>query len=133
MVIVTAKKEYLKTDIPRFSAGDVVRVHQKIKEGEKSRIQIFEGIVMGRKGGSGIKALEEVYTKSLTEVKKIVDQDFSNVSSETLRKALERIFPLHSPNIAKIEIVSKGKVRTAKIYYIRDRSDNQPRYRKLKK
>ena len=114
MPIITAKKEYLKTDIPQFSAGYIVRVHQKIKEGEKSRIQIFEGIVMGRKGGSGISASFRV----------------RRVASGV---GVERIFPLHSPNIAKIEIVSRGKVRTAKIRYIRNRSDNQPRYRKGKK
>ena len=114
MPIIAAKKEYLKTDLPQFSAGDVVRVHQKIKEGDKSRIQIFEGIVMGRKGGFGISASFRV----------------RRIASGV---GVERIFPLHSPNISKIEIVSKGNVRTAKIYYIRDRQDNQPRYRKGKK
>ncbi len=111
MPIVTAKKEYLKTDIPEFSAGDVVRVHQKIKEGEKTRIQIFEGVVIARRGGKGINA---TFT-----VRRIA----SGVG-------VERIFPLHSPNIAKIEVSRPGRVRTAKIYYVRGRAGNEPRYKK---
>ena len=114
MTIITAKNEYLKTDIPEFSTGDVVRVHQKIKEGEKARIQIFEGVVMGRKAGSTMSASFRV----------------RRIASGV---GVERIFPLHSPNIAKIEVASKGNVRTAKIRYIRNRPDSQPRHRKGKK
>lgn len=114
MIIVTAKKEYLKTDIPVFSTGDTVRVHQKIKEGDKSRIQIFEGLVISRSGSKGINA-NFIVRKILSGV------------------GVERIFPLHSPNIAKIEVSKKGRVRTAKIYYVRGRAGNEPRYKKAKK
>lgn len=89
----------LKTDIPEFIAGDTVAVHTKVKEGDKERIQIFEGVVIKRKG-SGMNA---TFT-----VRKI-----SNGIG------VERIFPLHSPNIAKIVKVRSGKVRRAKLYYLR--------------
>ena len=102
-----------RTDLPKFDTGYVLKVHQKIKEGDKERIQIFEGIVIACKGGSGANA---TFT-----VRKIA----SGVG-------VERIYPLHSPNIAKIEIVKDNKVRRAKLYYIRARQDNNPRMRKTK-
>jgi len=114
MKIVTAKQAYLKTSIPDFSVGDTVKVHQKIKEGDKERIQIFEGLVIARKGGSGISAT--------FMVRKIA----SGVG-------VERIYPLHSPNIAKIEVSKKGIVKQAKIYYVRKKADSQPRFRKKKR
>ena len=101
---------YLKTDLPEIKVGDTVKLHQKIpasaetsagkKEGE--RIQIFEGVVIAHKHGKGI-------TGTIT-VRKIIDG-----------VGVEKILPLHSPNLAKIEVVAHGKVRRAKLYYLRDR------------
>jgi len=92
-------KDYMKTDTPDFRPGDTVKVHVKIKEGNRERIQIFEGLVIKRRG-SGIS---ETFT-----VRKIS----SGVG-------VERTFPVHTPNIDKIEVVRKGKVRRAKLNYIR--------------
>lgn len=89
-----------KTARPEFRPGYTVKVHQKIKEGDKERIQVFEGIVIARPGGKNINA---TFT-----VRKISDG-----------VGVERIFPLHSPTIAKIEVVKKAKVRRAKLYYLR--------------
>jgi large subunit ribosomal protein L19 len=100
-----------RTDLPAFKVGDTVKVHQKIKEGEKERIQMFEGLVIARKGGTGANA---TFT-----VRKIA----SGVG-------VERIYPLHSPNVAKLEVVKPGDVAVAKLYYVRGRQDNQPRFRK---
>ena len=90
----------LKTDLPKFKTGDIVNVHVKVKEGDKERIQEFQGIVMGQRG-SGINAT--------FRVRKISDG-----------VGVERVFPLHSPRIAKIEKVKDGRSRRAKIYYVRD-------------
>ncbi len=98
-------------ELPDFKTGYVVKVHQKIKEGEKERLQIFEGIVIARKGGNGVNA---TFT-----VRKIA----SGVG-------VERIYPIHSPNIAKLEVVRTNDVKKSKIYYIRGRQDNTPRTRK---
>ncbi|MCA8910168.1 MAG: 50S ribosomal protein L19 [Planctomycetes bacterium] len=95
------RKEVTKTDIPVFHVGDSVDVHVRIKEGEKERIQVFSGVCIARKGGG----LRETFT-----VRRIVEGE-----------GVERIFPLHSPNVAKIEVKRAGKVRRAKLYYLRDR------------
>ena len=100
-------QEYMRNDIPDFRAGDSVRVHVRIKEGDKERIQIFEGLVMSRHGG-GISA---TYT-----VRKIS----SGVG-------VERTFAVHSPLVAKIEVTRHGIVRRAKINYVRSRSAKQAR------
>jgi len=92
-------KDYMKNDNPAFRPGDTVKVHVKIKEGNRERIQIFEGLVIKRRG-SGIS---ETFT-----VRKLS----SGVG-------VERTFPVHTPNIDKIEVVRKGKVRRAKLNYIR--------------
>lgn len=86
--------------LPEIRPGDTIKVHQKIKEADKERIQIFEGVVIARKHGKGISA-------TIT-VRKVVDGI-----------GVERIFPIHSPLIAKIEIVRRGKIRRAKLYYLR--------------
>ena len=99
--------------LQEFKTGYTVKVHNKIKEGSKERIQIFEGLVIARKGGNGVNA---TFT-----VRKIA----SGVG-------VERIFPLHSPNIAKLEVMKATEVRHSKIYYVRDRQDNTPRSRKVK-
>src|SRR5512135_2972005 len=90
----------LKKDIPEFKPGDILNVHVKVKEGDKERIQEFQGIVIARRG-SGMNA---TFT-----VRKISDG-----------VGVERIFPLHSPRLAKIEKVKDGAVRRAKLYYLRD-------------
>lgn len=92
-------KSYMKNDLPEFRAGDTVKVHVRIKEGDKERIQVFEGLVIYRHGG-GISATFTV----------------RKISSGV---GVEKIFPLHSPMIAKIEVVRLGKVRRAKLSYIR--------------
>jgi large subunit ribosomal protein L19 len=92
-------REYLKTDIPDFRPGDNLRVHVRLKEGEKERIQVFEGLVIARKHGG----VSETFT-----VRKIS----SGIG-------VERTFPLNSPSLAKIEVTRRGRVRRAKLYYIR--------------
>jgi large subunit ribosomal protein L19 len=99
--------------LPEFRVGSTVRVHNKIKEAGKERVQIFEGLVIARKGGNGVNAT--------FMVRKIA----SGVG-------VERIFPLHSPNIAKLEVVKAPVVSQAKLYYVRNRQDNTPRIRKNK-
>jgi len=86
--------------LPELKPGDTIKVHQKIKEGEKERIQIFEGIIIGKKHGKGISA-------TIT-VRKVVDGI-----------GVERIFPIHSPSVEKFEVLRHGKVRRAKLYYLR--------------
>jgi large subunit ribosomal protein L19 len=98
-------------ELPAFEVGNTVKVHNRIKEGGKERIQIFEGLVIARKGGTGVNAT--------FMVRKIA----SGVG-------VERIYPIHSPNIAKIEIVKDDSVRQAKLYYVRERRDNTPRVRR---
>ncbi len=107
------KENQLKKELPDIKPGDVVRVHQKIKEKgknkeEKERIQIFEGLVLAKKNGKGVSG------------------------TITVRKAIsgvgvERIFPVHSPSIDKIEVVKRNKVRRAKLYYLRDRKGKKTR------
>ncbi|OGZ72414.1 MAG: 50S ribosomal protein L19 [Candidatus Staskawiczbacteria bacterium RIFCSPLOWO2_01_FULL_38_12b] len=86
--------------MPDIRPGDIVRIHQKIKEGDKERIQIFEGVVIARKHGKGIS--------STITVRKVVD---------TI--GVEKIFPVHSPSLSKIEVVKSSKVRRSKLYYLR--------------
>jgi large subunit ribosomal protein L19 len=93
------EKNELKSDIPSFLVGDTVKVHVKIKEGDKERIQIFEGVVIARRNGD---------LRSSFTVRKI-----------SFGQGVERIFPLHSPIIDKIEVSKRGKVRRAKLYYLR--------------
>ncbi|KKP36737.1 50S ribosomal protein L19 [Candidatus Peregrinibacteria bacterium RIFOXYC2_FULL_33_13] len=101
-------KNYLRTGVPDLKSGMTVRIHQKIKEGGKERVQIYEGLVIKISSGT---AIEKTFT-----VRKIVDG-----------VGVERIFPLHSSNIKKIDIVKVGKVRRAKLYYMRDRSGKSAR------
>ena len=93
------EKNELKSGIPSFQVGDTVKVHVKIKEGDKERVQIFEGVVIARRNGD---------LRSSFTVRKI-----------SFGQGVERIFPLHSPVIDKIEVSKRGKVRRAKLYYLR--------------
>ena len=93
------EKEMMRLDLPDFTPGDTVKVHVKIKEGEKERIQVFQGVVISKRRRS---------TNATFTVRKI-----------SYGVGVERIFPLHSPIIDKIEIVTRGRVRRAKIYYLR--------------
>lgn len=101
-IIKAIEKEQLRTDLPELSIGDYVRVHLKVKEGNRERIQVFEGTVIAKKG----EGLKETFT-----VRRI-----------SYGVGVERILPVHSPNIAQIEIVRKGRVRRAKLYYLRKRT-----------
>ncbi len=106
-------KPFLKKEMPDIKPGDTIRVHQKIKEGKekKERIQVFEGVVLALKHGRDISG-------TLT-----VRRTVGDVS-------IERIFPVHSPNVEKIEILEKGKVRRAKLYYLRERVGKKARIKK---
>jgi large subunit ribosomal protein L19 len=100
----------LKQEIPDFRAGDRVRVHVRVVEGEKSRIQVFEGDVIARRGGTGLRA------------------------TFTVRKTsggvgVERVFPIHSPNVDRIDVVRYGRVRRAKLFYLRERRGKKARIR----
>jgi large subunit ribosomal protein L19 len=106
-VIELIEQEQLRDDIPEFSPGDTVKVHLKVVEGARERVQIFEGVVMGRKGGG----VRETFT-----VRKI-----------TFGISVERVFPVHSPRIQKIEVVSLGRVRRAKLYYLREKIGKKSR------
>ncbi len=99
-LIDVIEKENLKESVPEFGIGDTVRVSYKIKEGNKERIQAYEGVVIARKNGS----VRETFT----------------VRRVSFGVGVERTFPLHSPKIEKIEVVKKGKVRRAKLFYLRD-------------
>jgi large subunit ribosomal protein L19 len=110
--ITSFTKEQLKKDLPEIRPGYTVRVHQKIREGDKQRIQIFEGLVIAKKHGRGINA-----TITVRKVSQGV--------------GVERIFPLHSPTIEKIEVVKKGKVRRAKLYYIRQKTAKEARLKEI--
>ena len=99
-IIETLEKEQLRSDIPDFAPGDTVRVHAKIVEGSRERIQMFEGVVISRQG-TGVR---ETFT-----VRRI-----------SYGIGVERMFPVHSPRIEKIDVVRKGIVRRAKLYYLRN-------------
>ncbi len=107
--IAQVEKSYMRDDYPKFSSGDTLRVHVKIKEGDKERIQVFQGTVISRRGsGTG--------------------------ASFTVRKissgiGVERVFPLHSPNIGKIEKVRSGSVRRKKLHYLRGLTGKSARIR----
>ncbi|MFZ5861607.1 MAG: 50S ribosomal protein L19 [Nitrospirota bacterium] len=101
------EKRWLKSDVPAFTVGDTVRVHVKVIEGEKERIQVFEGVVIGQKGTSN----RETFT-----VRKV-----------SYGVGVERVFPIHSPFVEKVEVVRSGRVRRAKLYYLRARQGRSAR------
>ena len=108
-IIDVLEKEQLRSDIPEFRAGDTVKVHVKVVEGSRERIQVFEGLVINRQGGS----VRETFT-----VRRIA----SGVG-------VERVFPLHSPRLAKIEVTRRGIVRRAKLDYLRNLTGKAARIR----
>ena len=110
--LLMAEKAALRPDIPPFSPGDTVKVHVKVKEGEKERIQVFQGLVIARKGGGA----RETFT-----VRKI-----------SFGVGVERTFPVHSPIIKDIQMIQEGDVRRAKLYYIRDKVGKAARVKKKK-
>ena len=112
-IIKNIEAEQLKKDVPQFNVGDTVRVHALIKEGNRERIQIFEGTVLKKQGGS---------TRATFTVRK---------NSNGI--GVEKTWPLHSPNVEKVEVVRKGKVRRAKLNYLRDRVGKRAKVKELVK
>lgn len=111
-IIEILEKEQLKKDLPDFGPGDTVRVHAKIVEGNRERIQVFEGVVIGRQG-AGVR---EMFT-----VRRI-----------SYGVGVERMFPVHSPRIDKIEVTRRGRVRRAKLYYLRKLTGKAARIKEKK-
>nr|WP_025435526.1 50S ribosomal protein L19 [Peptoclostridium acidaminophilum] len=112
-IIRSIEQEQLRSDLPSFGAGDTVKVHIKVTEGKRERIQVYEGVVIKRQGGGN----RETFT-----VRKI-----------SFGVGVEKIFPVHSPVIEKIEVTRKGKVRRAKIYYLRERTGKRAKVKEAKK
>ena len=104
--------ESIRTDIPAFRAGDTLKVHARVIEGNRSRIQIFQGVVIRRQGGG----LRETFT-----IRKV-----------SFGVGVERTYPVHSPQLDKIEIVSRGDVRRAKLYYLRDLRGKKAKIKELR-
>ncbi|HSR14149.1 MAG TPA: 50S ribosomal protein L19 [Gemmatimonadales bacterium] len=105
----TIAREAMKSDIPAFAPGDTVRVMVRVREGDKERLQAFEGVCTARRGGG-------------------ISENFT-VRKVSASVGVERIFPLHSPTIASIELVRRGRVRRAKLYYLRALSGKKARIR----
>ena len=112
-IIKNIEAEQLKAEIPQFSVGDTVRVYGKIKEGNRERIKVFEGIVLKRQGGGA----RETFT----------------VRKTSGGIGVEKTWPLHSPNVENVEVVRRGKVRRAKLNYLRDRVGKKAKVKELVK
>ncbi|HEY4623566.1 50S ribosomal protein L19 [Solibacillus sp. FSL R7-0668] len=111
-IITEITKDQLRSDLPSFKPGDTVKVHVKIVEGTRERIQLFEGVVIKRRGGG----ISETFT-----VRKI-----------SYGVGVERTFPVHTPKIAQLEVVRKGKVRRAKLYYLRNLRGKAARIKEIR-
>lgn len=111
-IIAEITKDQLRTDLPSFRPGDTVRVHVLIKEGTRERIQVYEGVVIKRRGGG----ISETFT-----VRKI-----------SYGVGVERTFPVHTPKIAKLEVIRRGKVRRAKLYYLRNLRGKAARIKEIR-
>ncbi len=111
-IIMALEKEQMKTDVPFFRPGDNVRVHAKVVEGNKERIQVFEGLVIARKHGG---------SRETFMVRKISNG-----------VGVERVFMVHSPRVDKIEVLRRGKVRRAKLYYLRAKIGKAARIKELR-
>ena len=110
-LIKSITQEYERTDIPEFSVGDTVKVYNRITEGDKSRVQVFEGTVIKKQGGS-------------------------NRATFTVRKnsygvGVEKTFPIHSPNVEKVEVVRSGKARRAKLFFLRQRTGKRSKLKEI--
>ena len=112
-IIKSIEAEQLKAEVPQFNVGDTVKVYGTIKEGNRERIQVFEGTVLKRQGGRN----RETFT-----VRKISNG-----------VGVEKTWPLHSPNVEKVEVVRQGKVRRAKLFYLRDRVGKKAKVKELVK
>ncbi len=110
--IESLEQRHMRTDVPRFKAGDTLRVHFKVIEGSRQRIQVFEGICIKRQGSQ----FRETFT----------------VRKQSFGVGVERTFPLHSPKIDKLEVMAIGDVRRAKLYYLRNRVGKKARVRELR-
>ncbi len=106
------QQEQIKADVPDFRPGDVVKVHVKVIEGNRERVQIFEGVVIARQGAG----VSETFT-----VRKV-----------SFGVGVERIFPVHSPVVEKLEVITRGDVRRAKLYYLRDRIGKAAKVKELR-
>jgi large subunit ribosomal protein L19 len=106
-LLKSAVAEHIKAEPPVFEIGDMVRVHVKIKEGARERVQVFEGLVIAKKHGG----ISETFT----------------VRRVSYGIGVEKVFPVHAPNIARVEVVRRGKVRRAKLYYLRGRVGKRAR------
>ncbi|KQL54652.1 50S ribosomal protein L19 [Heyndrickxia shackletonii] len=111
-IIEEITKDQLRSDIPAFRPGDTVRVHVKVIEGTRERVQLFEGVVIKRRGGG----ISETFT-----VRKV-----------SYGVGVERTFPLHTPKIANLEVVRRGKVRRAKLYYLRNLRGKAARIKEIR-
>jgi large subunit ribosomal protein L19 len=111
-IVESLEQRQLRTDIPQFKAGDTVRVHFKVIEGNRQRVQVFEGVVLKRQG-AGVR---ETFT----------------VRKQSFGVGVERTFPLHSPKIERIEVAAIGDVNRAKLYYLRGRVGKKARVRELR-
>jgi len=110
--MATVAREGLRTDIPNFSPGDTIRVMVRVREGDKERLQAFEGLCMGKRGGG-------------------VNETF-RVRKVSAGVGVERVFPMHSPTLASVEVVREGRVRRAKLYYLRKVSGKAARIKEKK-
>ena len=110
-IIREIEQEQLKETVPEFAIGDTVKVYGKIKEGNRERIQVFEGTVIKRQGGSN----RETFT----------------VRKNSNGVGVEKTWPLHSPNVEKVEVIRRGKVRRAKLFYLRQRSGKSAKVKEL--
>jgi large subunit ribosomal protein L19 len=111
-IIKAIEAEQIRTDLPSFNVGDTVKVHLKIKEGTRERIQLFEGVVLKKQNGG----LRETFT----------------VRRVAYNVGVEKTFPLNAPTIEKLEVVRRGKVRRAKLFYLRDRVGKAAKVKELK-
>ena len=112
-IIKNIEAAHLKAEVPQFTVGDTVRVHGKIKEGNRERIQIFEGVVLKKQGGSN----RETFT----------------VRKNSNGIGVEKTWPLHSPNVERVEVIRRGKVRRAKLNYLRQRVGKAAKVKELVK
>ena len=112
-IIKNIEAAQMKAEVPEFNVGDSVRVHGKIKEGNRERVQVFEGIVIKKQGGS----VRATFT----------------VRKNSNGVGVEKTWPLHSPNVVKVDVVRRGKVRRAKLYYLRDRVGKRAKVKELVK